>query len=109
MPNTTPSAAADNIPIAVPSDLEGVGAWLNQQAAAIADELQALANQLAPLEGTWTGQAALYYEELQAQWNMAATGLFGPDGVLGQISHAMGVNWANYSDAEWSNTKTWQS
>jgi WXG100 family type VII secretion target len=109
MSDTMSNAAADNIPIAVPTDLEGVGAWLNQQAAAIADELQVLANQLEPLTGTWTGQSALHYEALQAQWNTAASGLFGPDGVLGQIAHAMGVNWANYSDAEWSNTKTWQT
>jgi WXG100 family type VII secretion target len=101
-------SSIDSIPIAVPTDLEGVGAWLNQQAGTISDELAALANQLAPLQSTWTGQAATYYEQLQAEWNMAANGLFGPDGVLGQIATAMGVNWNNYSEAEWNNTKTWQ-
>lgn len=101
--------AADSAPIAVPTDLEAAGAWLNQQAGAIADELQTLAGQLTPLQGTWTGQAATYYEGLQAEWNTAAAGLFAPDGVLGQIAQAMNVNWNNYSDAEWDNTRTWRS
>ncbi|HEY6494949.1 MAG TPA: WXG100 family type VII secretion target [Trebonia sp.] len=108
MADTVPGGA-DSVPIAVPTDLEGVGAWLNEQAATISDELLALVHQLAPLQSTWTGQAATYYEGLQAEWNTAANGLFGPDGVLGQIATAMGVNWNNYADAEISNTKTWQS
>jgi WXG100 family type VII secretion target len=99
----------DSTPIAVPTDLEGAGAYINGQAAAIADELSTLAQQLAPLEGTWTGQAAVYYEGLQQEWNRAAQGLFAPDGVLGQIAQAMNVNWGNYSDAEASNVRTWQS
>jgi WXG100 family type VII secretion target len=99
----------DGTPIAVPTDLEGAGTYINGQASAIADELAALARQLAPLEGTWTGQAAVYYEGLQQEWNTAAEGLFAPDGVLGQIAHAMNVNWGNYSDAESSNVRTWQS
>ncbi|MEV6007917.1 hypothetical protein AB0M29_13995 [Streptomyces sp. NPDC051976] len=38
----------------------------------------------------------------------AANGLFGPDGVLGRIAHAMDLSWGNYSDAEWSNVSTWK-
>ncbi|HYZ55279.1 MAG TPA: WXG100 family type VII secretion target [Streptosporangiaceae bacterium] len=95
--------------IAVPQSLQDVGAQLNAQAAAIADELSALAGQLEPLKSTWKGSAAGYYEGLQNEWNIAAAGLFAPDGVLGQIAYAMGVNWSNYSDAEWANTRTWQS
>lgn len=102
-------ALNDSIPIAVPTNLEGAGAYINSQAGAIADELAALARQLAPLQDTWTGQAAVYYEGLQQEWNRAAEGLFAPDGVLGQIAHAMNVNWNNYSDAESSNVRTWQS
>jgi WXG100 family type VII secretion target len=99
----------DDVPIAVPTDLEGAGTYINGQAGAIADELAALARQLAPLEGTWTGAAAADYQSLQQEWNRAAEGLFGPDGVLGLIAHAMNVNWGNYSDAETSNVRTWQS
>jgi WXG100 family type VII secretion target len=99
----------DSVPIAVPTDLEGAGAYINGQASAIADELAALARQLAPLQGTWTGPAAVDYEALQQEWNRAAEGLFAPDGVLGQIAHTMNVNWGNYSDAESSNVRTWQS
>jgi WXG100 family type VII secretion target len=101
--------AADSTPIAVPTDLEASGAYINSQASAIADELAALAQQIEPLQSTWTGQAATYYQGLQQEWNTAAEGLFGPDGVLGQIANAMNVNWGNYSDAEASNVQTWQS
>jgi WXG100 family type VII secretion target len=102
-------AYSDGTPIAVPTDLEAAGAYINSQAAAIADELQALAAQLSPLQSTWTGQAASYYQGLQQEWDVAAAGLFAPDGVLGQIANAMNVNWGNYSDAEIDNTRTWQS
>ena len=37
---------------------------------------------------------------------MAAEGLFGPDGVLGQIAHAMKADWGDHTDAEWSNPQT---
>jgi WXG100 family type VII secretion target len=100
---------SDSSPIAVPVDLEGAGAYINSQASTIADELSGLARQLEPLQETWTGRAAEYYGPLQQEWNTAAAGLFSPDGVLGQIATAMNVTWGNYSDAEDSNAKTWQS
>jgi WXG100 family type VII secretion target len=100
---------SDGTPIAVPTDLEASGAYISSQAGAIADELAALAQQLQPLEGTWTGRAAGYYEGLQQEWNLAAAGLFAPEGVLGQIANAMNVAWVNYSDAENSNVQTWTS
>jgi WXG100 family type VII secretion target len=98
----------DSSTIAVPVDLEGAGAYINSQAAAISAELDALIKVLAPLQDTWVGSAHTYYHGLQAEWNIAAEGLFGPTGVLGQIANAMNVTWANYSDAEWANVRTWQ-
>jgi WXG100 family type VII secretion target len=100
--------SSDSVQIAVPMGLEAAGDYLNARAAAIADQLQTLANQLEPLKATWTGSASTYYEGLQSEWNTAAAGLFAPDGVLGQIARAMNVNWGNYSDAEFDNTRTWQ-
>ncbi len=94
--------------IAVPLDLEGAGAYINGQAAAITAELDALIKILAPLQDTWNGDASGYYTGLQMEWNTAAEGLFGPTGVLGQIANAMNVTWANYSDAEFANVRTWQ-
>jgi uncharacterized protein YukE len=64
---------------------------------------------LQPVADTWTGSAATYYEGLQQEWNQAADGLFGPDGVLGEIAGAMHVTWNNYSEAEWANVKSWQT
>lgn len=102
-------ADIDGTPIYVANELSGAGAWLNTQATTCSDDLARLKAQLAPLAEAWTqSQAAGYYQGLQQEWNIAAEGLFGPDGVLGQIAHAMNVNWGNYSDAEWSNIKTWQ-
>jgi uncharacterized protein YukE len=93
--------------IVVPVDLEGAGAYINARASEIAGELAALIRILAPLEATWTGQAYDYYHGLQQEWNIAAEGLFGPDGVLGIIANAMNVTWENYSGAEFANKQTW--
>jgi len=98
-----------NTTIRVGGDLASAGAWLNQRADVCADELARLRGQLAPLQESWNeSRAADYYQGLQQQWNVAADGLFGPDGVLGQIARAMNVTWGNYADAEWANVQTWQ-
>ncbi|MCP2263274.1 WXG100 family type VII secretion target [Promicromonospora thailandica] len=99
----------DGTTIRVGGDLAAAGSWLNQRADICSEELARLRGQLAPLQESWTeSQAAEYYQALQQQWNVAADGLFGPEGVLGQIAQAMNVNWGNYSEAEWANTRSWQ-
>jgi uncharacterized protein YukE len=99
----------DGAKIYVGEGLEAAGSWLNGRAGQITDELHALKGQLAPLADAWKqSQAATYYQDMQNEWDLAAEGLFGPDGVLGRIAHAMHVNWSNYSDAEWSNVSTWK-
>jgi WXG100 family type VII secretion target len=95
-------------PLSVPTDLQTAGTQLNSQAQGIVDQLDALKAQLAPLADTWVGPAASYYQPLQAEWNMAAEGLFGPTGVLGQIANALNLAWNNYSECEWANVKGWQ-
>ncbi|MFE7115723.1 WXG100 family type VII secretion target [Streptomyces sp. NPDC057654] len=101
-------AGIDNASILVRAELEGAGRHINGLSQQIADELHQLIVQLQPIAETWSGQAQTYYEGLQGEWNIAAEGLFGPNGVLGQISMAMDVNFANYSEAEWANTNTWK-
>jgi hypothetical protein len=102
-------ADIDGTPLKVGEGLGDAGPHLTNLANKCANDLHSLKLQLAPLEEAWThSQAAGYYQGLQQEWNIAAEGLFGPDGVLGQIAHAMNINWGNYSDAEWSNIKTWQ-
>jgi uncharacterized protein YukE len=101
-------ADAENSNITVPASLAGAGAELNQRAAKIAGDLAALMVQLEPLEPTWTGSAYTYYTGLQQEWNVAAAGLFGPDGVLGDIANRLNLVWANYSDAEWTSIGNWQ-
>jgi uncharacterized protein YukE len=92
--------------IAVRAPLAGAGAELAARAATIADELHALAAYLDCLPATWQGTSAGLYTNLQQEWNVAATGLFGPDGVLEQVSHALGVACGNYAEAEWANRTT---
>jgi WXG100 family type VII secretion target len=99
----------DSSNIMVHSDLEQAGSTINGMAQTIADELNTLIQQLAPLPDIWTGPASGYYEGLQNEWNYAADGLFGPNGVLGQIAHAMHVVWNNYAEAEWANVNTWKT
>jgi WXG100 family type VII secretion target len=94
--------------IAVPSELQAAGSTINGIAAAIEGELSALKSLLAPLQDTWTGAAQAYYQGLQNEWNIAADGLFGPTGVLGQIAQTMNLNWNNYTDSESANVRTWQ-
>jgi hypothetical protein len=102
-------ANVDGREIYVGEGLATAGGWLNARVAEIEIELDALIAKLAPLEAAWTvSKAAGYYQERQVEWNLAADGLFGPQGVLGQIAHTMNVNWGNYDDAEWANVRTWQ-
>lgn len=99
----------DGTQIYVGEGLGAAGGYLNARAQQVTDELQALKGQLAPLADAWNqSQAATYYQDMQNEWDVAAEGLFGPEGVLGRIAHAMHVNWNNYSDAEWSNVSTWK-
>ncbi|MEV0473634.1 WXG100 family type VII secretion target [Streptomyces prunicolor] len=99
----------DGTPIYVGEGLSAAGATLNGMATQAAADLEQLRIALGPLQEAWTvSKAADYYQGLQQEWNIASEGLFGPDGVLGFIAHAMNVNWNNYEDAEWSNISTWQ-
>jgi uncharacterized protein YukE len=99
---------SDAIPIAVKQELETAGTYLNGQATEISGEIHQLAKYIENLKWAWQGAAHGYYEGLQTEWNLAADGLFGPDGVLGEIAHAMNVSWGNYSEAEENNSRTWQ-
>ncbi len=63
---------------------------------------------IAPLADTWRANSATYFEDQRLAWNVAADGLFGPEGVMGMIAHALNVNYQNYSDAELANEHTWK-
>ncbi|MCO5974920.1 WXG100 family type VII secretion target [Actinoallomurus soli] len=102
-------SSIDGTQIRVDDMLSNAGATINAKAATIADELARLKSKLVPLQEDWQqSQASTYYQDMQNEWDIAANGLFGPDGVLGRIAHAMNVNWNNYSEAEWSNVSTWK-
>jgi uncharacterized protein YukE len=98
----------DSASLMVHPDLGLAGKTINDAAPAIADELNKLIAQLQPIADTWTGPAMDYYQPLMNDWNNAADALLGPDGVLGEIAHAMNISWGNYVEAEWSNTQTWK-
>lgn len=92
--------------IVVREELAAAGAAMNGMAQGIADELDQLMRQLAPLQEEWVtpaGGAADKYYDAQLAWNSAAEGLFGPQGVLGEIAARMNVIWNNYAETDWAN------
>lgn len=94
--------------IQIPTSLGGAGDFINNVSMTIVDELTLLKGRLAPVAASWTGEAFQFYEDQQDAWNLAADGLFGPDGVMGIIAHALNVNWMNYTDAELANKTIWK-
>jgi len=91
----------------VPMELENAGSQMSGYAAKIDEQLNLLKGKLDPLKDYWQGPAQTYYQDLQAEWNAAADGLLGPDGVCGEIASALNLAWNNYTDCEWANVKTW--
>jgi uncharacterized protein YukE len=98
----------DSRHLAVPLDLEHAGPYINSVAQQASDELTQLRNRLQPVLEIWCGDAMDYYSGLQDEWNIAAEGLLGPEGVLGTIAHAMNITWKNYTECEWANVQTWK-
>jgi len=98
----------DGANIKVPPTLGEAGAHINGVAQQIEDRLSQLKLKLAPIEEIWSGEAHKYYQGLQMEWNIAANGLMGPTGVLGVIARTMNMNWANYTDCEWTNVRNWK-
>jgi hypothetical protein len=95
--------------LGVRAGLEQAGVTLRSRAQEMEDELLKLRSQLAPLIDVWQGEVRDYYNGLQAEWDIAAEGLLGPEGVLGTIARVMDVTWGNYVDCEWSNLQTWRN
>ena len=102
--------------IRVGEELSGAGAYVNQVASVLEEELDTLRNQLQPLAEAWTkSKAADMYQEDMNLWNMSAMELFGTSegpyqagqGVLGAIAVLLDTNNNNYVDAEQANVKTW--
>jgi WXG100 family type VII secretion target len=93
----------------VTDDLQSAGGNLNGRADTIRDQLVALKAKVTDLQSVWDSPAAReYYEHQQNDWDIAADGLFGPTGVLGQVASALNLSWNNYTDAEQSNLNTWK-
>lgn len=92
----------------VPPELEFAGGQMATTAQLVDGQLSDLKAKLVPLQDYWQGPAQSYYQEVQAEWNVAAQGLFGPDGVLGSIANALNLTWNNYTDCEWANVRTWK-
>ncbi|MEU9407525.1 WXG100 family type VII secretion target [Streptomyces sp. NPDC048281] len=102
-------SSIDAASIFVSEGLAGAGKEMNRQAEVMVEELNTLKKKLIPLVESWRrSEASTYFQDMQNEWDIAANGLFGPDGVLGRIAHAMDVNWGNYAEAEWSNVRTWK-
>lgn len=96
---------SDGMPILVHPDLAGVGNTIRASADTIWAELAALRVDVDNILAHWKGGANKYFVDLKAEWDFAANGLF--NDVLGQVAHAMDVNWNNYVETEFANVRTW--
>lgn len=69
----------------------------------IQQQLASLRAQLAPLEGTWRGQASLSFQRLMLRWNEDA-GRIGR--ALEAIGEELAVSGRDYATTEQGNTET---
>jgi WXG100 family type VII secretion target len=97
---------SDRLSITVKSGLAGSSAYLHGHAESISQDLRKLRADIDHVLEGWKGGANRQFDDLKQEWDMAANGLF--NDVLGQIAHAMGLNWRNYEDAEGANAQTWK-
>lgn len=70
----------------------------------IAQQLSDLKSYLAPLVGTWSGEASTEFQALQAKWDASATDL---NQVLRQISQSLRTAGDNYLKTERTNSSIW--
>jgi type VII secretion system (Wss) protein ESAT-6 len=94
----------------VPADLADAGNHVRTVSAELANELNALKAQLAPLEGTWKGGTYARFKELEMAWNVSAAGLWGDGGgggTLPYIAQVLDTAYANYMEAENTNLGMW--
>ena len=103
-------AAVDSGRIRVPAQLEGAGPFIRGVSAEMAAELDRLRARVVALKDTWReGTAQEKYQQYQAEWDLAAKGLFGPGGSLEIIAGVMDQIWQNYCLVEATNTRGWQN
>lgn len=73
-------------------------------ASQIASQLADLKAYLAPLVGTWSGEASTDFQSLQARWDASAGDL---NQVLRQIAQSLRTAGDNYLNTERTNSKIW--
>jgi early secretory antigenic target protein ESAT-6 len=73
-------------------------------ASQIAQQLADLKAYLAPLVGSWSGEASSDFQVLQAKWDASANDL---NQVLRQLSQALRLAGEQYQAAEKANSSVW--
>ena len=96
-------------PIMVSTDMEAQGGILLGKAEDIDQMLAELLTRLRAIEDFWESPASREFVPFFNNWNSAASEMFGPGGVLGQVANVLNVAWNNYTECEFSNVKTWQT
>lgn len=85
-------------------ELEGARESITTTWKNISQELEELKSYLKPMVDTWTGDASIAYQALQAQWDQSAKDL---NQVLNQIGVALGTSNENYRVGEEANRWRW--
>lgn len=86
--------------------LEGAQADVAAAAGRIRTQLEDLKRYLAPMVGTWTGQAAADYQAVQQKWDASAAGL---NDTLNRIGVALGQANEAYRRTEQANAARWRA
>lgn len=84
--------------------VENAAADADSIAGHIDQQLGDLKSYLAPLVGSWTGQASIDYQALQSRWDTSAADM---NRVLREIAGALRTAHANYSRTESANASLW--
>ncbi|MFP5019845.1 WXG100 family type VII secretion target [Pseudonocardia phyllosphaerae] len=87
------------------SALDGARADVAATAGRIRTQLEDLRRYLAPMVGTWTGQAAADYQAVQQRWDTSAAGL---NDTLDRIGVALGRAHDAYRATEQANAARWR-
>lgn len=85
-------------------ELEGARESITTTWKNISQELEELKSYLKPMVDTWTGDASIAYQALQAQWDQSAKDL---NQVLNQIGVALGTSNEYYRVGEEANRWRW--
>lgn len=84
--------------------MDAASADIGTSAATLRGHVEQMERSLQPLVATWTGEAALFYQERQREWDAAMVEL---NDILVRVGAAVRTARENYQEVEARNTRAW--